>query len=793
MSIKGKLSLLLSSILFTTFTTLIGVKIGYAEITDSGTIIQQTNEIDKVINETSIEEVTEINEKDNAIKNEDSINITTDEGNQIEIVNPLNEEHISINNDNENIKVEAPTDSIVDNTGTNSNQSLLLPSLTYSTHIQDYGWQKPVLNGEISGTVGKSKRLEAIQITGIPGISYRTHVQDFGWQDFVSDGALSGTEGKAKRLEAIQIKLTGESANQYDIYYRVHAQDYGWLGWAKNGQSAGTAGLAKRLEAIEIKLVPKGGTSPGSTANPFVIDPSVTYSTHVQNYGWMKYVKDGVLSGTSGEAKRLEAIKVKLTNNPYSGNIVYSTHVQDYGWLPNVKNGAMSGTSGKSKRLEAITIDLTGEVADHFDIYYRVHIQDHGWLGWAKNGMKAGSQNQSKRLEAIEIKLVPKGQGEPVEITKAFKTPKYTINRQYNLTLNDAVDIQIALTNPAPQTDIDPIGYIKAEDADVYGSISGYGVNLRVSPNLNSQIGAYLNNGTNFMVLDDDVTGDTFQGSTRWFKIMYNGQTLFVHSKLAKIDYAVVTKENVSILEQADTNSYIFATAKAGAHLPILNVGELWHEVKYDTPGWRNASAGEVSDYINPANFVNDEKQSLQFMDLSKQVYISVDALNQYLKGKGILEGKGQVYIDAGRTYGVNVVYLLAHSLLETGHGTSKLATGVTYNGKIVHNMYGIGAFDSNATVAGSKKAYELGWFDEDAAIKGGAKWIKDNYISDGQNTLYEMRWNPESMDTLGYASHQYASDIGWAYKQMNALYKIMNDLYQIQPYTLYLEVPIYK
>ena len=50
-----------------------------------------------------------------------------------------------------------------------------------------------------------------------------------------------------------------------------------------------------------------------------------------------------------------------------------------------------------------------------------VFISNHyGWLGWAKNGMKAGSEGLSKRLEAIEIKLVPKGQGEPVNESRCI-------------------------------------------------------------------------------------------------------------------------------------------------------------------------------------------------------------------------------------------------------------------------------------------------------------------------------------------------------------------------------------
>lgn len=81
---------------------------------------------------------------------------------------------------------------------------------------------------------------------------------------------MSGTSGQAKRLEAIQIRLTGDMAEQYDVYYRVHAQSYGWLGWTSNGESAGTEGLSKRLEAIEIVLVKKGGKAPGSTKDAFI-------------------------------------------------------------------------------------------------------------------------------------------------------------------------------------------------------------------------------------------------------------------------------------------------------------------------------------------------------------------------------------------------------------------------------------------------------------------------------------------------------------------------------------------
>ena len=301
----------------------------------------------------------------------------------------------------------------------------------YSTHAQTYGWLDEVADGAVSGTTGEQKRLEAIAIrlsNGTEGgIQYSTHVQTYGWQDCVSDGAVAGTTGEAKRLEAIKIQLTGAAAENYDIYYSVHAQTFGWLGWAKNGEPAGTSGYAKRLEAIKIQLVPKGGEAPGTTEDAYLENEeevipaaSVEYSSHVQTYGWQDFVADGALSGTTGEQKRLEAVKIRLNQQPFSGDIQYSTHVQTYGWQDFVSNGVQAGTTGEQKRMEAVKIRLTGEMSQKYDIYYRVHSQTYGWLGWAKNGEPAGTSGYAKRMEAIEIRILPKGSSAPGSTANAY-------------------------------------------------------------------------------------------------------------------------------------------------------------------------------------------------------------------------------------------------------------------------------------------------------------------------------------------------------------------------------------
>ena len=270
------------------------------------------------------------------------------------------------------------------------------PSISYTTHIQDIGWQNQVKDGEMAGTEGQSKRLEAIKITlkdlsGVK-IKYQTHIQDIGWQDWKYDGTLAGTEGQSKRLEAIRIEL--EESDKYSIMYRVHIQDIGWQDWRYDGEKAGTEGQSKRLEAIQIKIVEKQTSI------------SVNYSVHVQDIGWQNWKAEEKIAGTEGQSKRLEAIKIELLTNIKNLKLKYRVHIQDIGWQDWKDSEEMAGTEGQSKRLEAIQIKL--ENTQDYSIEYRVHVQDIGWQDWVKDGETSGTEGQSKRLEAIQIRIISK-------------------------------------------------------------------------------------------------------------------------------------------------------------------------------------------------------------------------------------------------------------------------------------------------------------------------------------------------------------------------------------------------
>jgi Bacterial surface proteins containing Ig-like domains len=165
---------------------------------------------------------------------------------------------------------------------TKASTEIPVVDFSYRTHVQNVGWQDWKNNGAMSGTQGRSLRLEGIEIKRTDsidvdlGIRYKTHIENIGWEDsWKADGTMSGTEGKALRLEAIRIELTGAAAENYDVYYQVHAQNTGWMAFAKNGEDAGTAGFGYRLEGIHVIVVPKGQAVPtpeeGSIETAFLV------------------------------------------------------------------------------------------------------------------------------------------------------------------------------------------------------------------------------------------------------------------------------------------------------------------------------------------------------------------------------------------------------------------------------------------------------------------------------------------------------------------------------------------
>ena len=294
------------------------------------------------------------------------------------------------------------------------------PLVSYTTHVQNLGWQNYVRDGAMSGTEGRSFRLEGIKIrlnsakyTG--NIEYQTQIENLGWEkDYKKNDELSGTSGKSLRLEAIKIKLTGEIADYYDVYYRVHAENFGWLDWAKNDEKAGTIGYGWRLEAIEIKLVKKNEPAPGNISKPLA-KRYIKYSGYQSNI-WQDYTYDGNIAGKTGSS--LESLRIKLIKDDIDGNIFYSTYITGSGWQEYVSNE--SNSNQINKKIEAIKIRLEGDISNYYDIYYSVNVSNIGWLDWAKNDQPNGNIGFENYIQSIKIKLVEKNNPSPGNTTNIY-------------------------------------------------------------------------------------------------------------------------------------------------------------------------------------------------------------------------------------------------------------------------------------------------------------------------------------------------------------------------------------
>lgn len=315
-----------------------------------------------------------------------------------------------------------------------SSISVEVPTLSIAASVEG-GKTVSAYSGQIAGTTGQGKKLEAITVHLLvpegmsctdSDIEYRVHVENIGWEDWVSGGTTVGRAGSGLQIEAIQFRLKSGSdlASNWTIWARGHVENQGWLAWTST-MPIGSTGQALRLEAIELRLLKSSAATPDDSlygdfsstqGYPFIDGTNIAIEAHVQNIGWQSWACGGATAGTTGRGLRIEALRAQVDNAYLSGGIEYETHVQDIGWQDWVSDGAAAGTTGQSKRVEAVRFSLTGDLANAYDVWYRVHVQDIGWMAWTSNGAAAGTTGASARIEAIQVVLVAKGSGAPSSI-----------------------------------------------------------------------------------------------------------------------------------------------------------------------------------------------------------------------------------------------------------------------------------------------------------------------------------------------------------------------------------------
>ena len=200
--------------------------------------------------------------------------------------------------------------------------------------------------------------------------------------------------------------------------------------------------------------------------------------------------------------------------------------------------------------------------------------------------------------------------------------------------------------------------------------------------------------------------------------------------------------------------------------------------------GGSGAAHDAVTIALNPDIVERGDDYFYQFADCRGFTgQISADQMNRIIDNSGtgrngVFSGRGQAIIDAAKAANINEMYLMAHIMTETAWGTSPQARGrdfaagnatIKLNGRYYtkwcdggryYNFIGWGAYDSNPDTAYDFSRY-YGWNSIELALMGAAEKVASNYLYNGQETVYEMRWNPDAA-SLGRV-HQYCTDINWA------------------------------
>ena len=434
-----------------------------------------------------------------------------------------------------------------------------------------------------------------------------------------------------------------------------------------------------------------------------------------------------------------------------------------------------SGPSTSYSIIEVLTKDTQVEV---------ISVED----GWAKikynskTGYVSNQYLSDKKVEEVtQIKYVN------ATTLNVRSGPSTTYSIIDTLKQDAKVEVISIENNWAKIKHNDEIGYVSAEylsDKKVetiqIKYVNATTLNVRSGPDTTYEILTTYKYGQEVKVVN--ISEDK-----EWAKIKYNDEYAYVSNKYL-VDKLEADSENndsntgsiTGTFENVNCSFSTMVDYEYKLSLQGFNKIRANLSTNYsNSSAYVKATREDLSKYLNPETFSTNATGKLQFLRIDKyREGITASELNQffskYCKSNSVFLNKGQAFIDAAKKYNLDVTYLVAASMVETGYGSSTLAQGVyvtTPSGEQVkvYNFFGISAFDGTAVPSAANYAYQKGWTSIDKTIEGSAQWIAGNYIHNSkykQNTLYKMRWSYNT-------GHQYATDVNWA----NSIGRVMNNI----------------
>lgn len=337
-------------------------------------------------------------------------------------------------------------------------------------------------------------------------------------------------------------------------------------------------------------------------------------------------------------------------------------------------------------------------------------------------------------------------------------------------------------------------------------------VTVRSSASTSSSSQATLITGTNVTVLETRASGSGC--SDPWYKIRYHdNKTGYVCSTY------VVKKENITAAD-ADYEEILKTAGFPSSYWPYLvhlknkypnwefkaiKTNLEWKNVVsgesgknyiqntiYDSyrtssrpregSSWFEATDGVNAFFLDPRNFLT-EKFIFMFENLEFDEATQSPGVLKSIFGSSYLSSDEYVgyFIAAGRRHNVSPVHLASRVVQEGGSNSAyKAISGTstsTYRGYSLtgyYNYYNIGAYADSYTsdpivrglayarglVGGDGTSYGRPWDSREKAIYGGAEFLSDGYISEGQYTLYFQKFNTSPTSSYSKYTHQYMTNV---------------------------------
>ena len=277
------------------------------------------------------------------------------------------------------------------------------------------------------------------------------------------------------------------------------------------------------------------------------------------------------------------------------------------------------------------------------------------------------------------------------------------------------------------------------------------------------------------------------------------------------IDFSeAVTNETYSdrsLLRGSMSNNYGYLSLNSNSFDYKNNYFIAYDDVTGWDP-WYLANYDAIAYYMDPRNFLSD-MYIFEFQTLSYDNTISdeslIDSINSIFKDD-YLKAYTPDFVEAGKQSKVNPIYLASLSKQEVANGPEPgAAINGQYNG--MYNFYNIGAYSGENPVVngldfagGTDESLYMPWDSPDKAIIGGAIWIYDNYLANGQDTSYFKKYDVVSnyLISIGRTPthsdyvHQYMQNITAPSSEATMTYRsyYKNGILDLS-YTFY--IPVYN